>query len=409
MKKLFMLVVVLLWFVTFASADRLDDAISWMYDNGLTIHAGQMTYKADRWLRRDEAAKFFVQFSKLLWKETYVKTAAQCTFSDINQSRSDLKDIVVESCRLWLFQWSQGKFTPQNNLTNAQAITVLVRLMAGMQSEVWLTHRADNYYAKANELGVLDNVDMNNKNSIATRGNVGIIIYDGNTIYFDCITEWEISNSSLSPQYYKPCCSWLEWFEHRPNMDGAWAICVDPDKWTPLCQQIWTSNEWWYYPDGTFLRKDNACSQYTSISTARNRYNSSVWFSMMMPGRCYDYTTQWWFENVVNHWIENLNYRTNNQTDIHCFIPDENATQEILDVVLHSYACDSEASQSWQQVIIWSHTFTMYTGYSPPELWGVGNTKCYKTTINNQLIRFDFMRWYDDFILPILSSIDAMI
>jgi hypothetical protein len=61
--------------------------------------------------------------------------------------------------------------------------------MAGMQSEVGLTHRADNYYAKANELGVLDNVDMNSKNSIATRGNVGIVIYDGNTIYFNCTTE----------------------------------------------------------------------------------------------------------------------------------------------------------------------------------------------------------------------------
>jgi hypothetical protein len=56
-------------------------------------------------------------------------------FSDINDSWSDLKDVVVESCRLGLFQGSKGKFTPKSQLTNAQAITVLVRLLAGNQSE----------------------------------------------------------------------------------------------------------------------------------------------------------------------------------------------------------------------------------------------------------------------------------
>lgn len=110
---------------------------------------------------------------------------------------------------------------------------------------------------------------------------MAIIIYDGDKLHFDCIEEWEISNPSIGPQHYKPCCNELEWFDHRPNMAGAWVICVDPNKWTPLCQQIWTSNEWWYYPDGTFLRKDNACGQYTEISTARNRYNSSMWFKYL--------------------------------------------------------------------------------------------------------------------------------
>ena len=182
MKKLLIAMVFVLSLFSFVSADKLDDAIAWMYDNGLTIHAGQMTYKADSWLRRDEAAKFYVNFSKLLGKTTYVKTASQCKFSDINDSWSDLKDIVVESCRLWLFQWSKGKFSPKTQLTNAQAITVLVRLLAGNQSEVWVSHRANNYYTKANELGILENVAMNNKDSIANRGNVALIIYNGNNL-----------------------------------------------------------------------------------------------------------------------------------------------------------------------------------------------------------------------------------
>lgn len=164
---------------SFVSAAVVDDAISWMHDNSLTIYDNKTDFNADRWLRRDEAAKFYVNFAKLLSKTTYVKTANQCIFSDINDSWSDLKDIVVESCRLGLFQWSKWEFDPTSQLTNAQAITVLVRLLAGNQSEVWQTHRANNYYTKANELGILESVVMNTKDSIATRGNVGVIIYDG--------------------------------------------------------------------------------------------------------------------------------------------------------------------------------------------------------------------------------------
>ena len=104
MKKLLLAMTCLVCFSSFASADTVDDAISWMYDNGLTIHNNKTDFNATRGLRRDEAAKFFVNFATLLGKTTYVKTTSQCTFSDINTSRSDLKDIVIESCRLGLFQ-----------------------------------------------------------------------------------------------------------------------------------------------------------------------------------------------------------------------------------------------------------------------------------------------------------------
>ena len=188
MKKLLIATTLLLWLFVFASADKVDDAISWMYNNGLTIHNNKTDFNADRWLRRDEAAKFFVNFAKQQDKTTYIKTTSQCAFSDINDSWSDLKDVVVESCRLGLFQGSKGKFSPKSQLTNAQAITVLVRLLAWNQSEVGLSHRANNYYTKANELGVLASVSMNSKDSIATRGNVGVIIWNGNNL------QWSINN-----------------------------------------------------------------------------------------------------------------------------------------------------------------------------------------------------------------------
>ena len=41
---------------------------------------------------------------------------------------------------------------PSQKLTNAQAVTVVVRIIDGMQSEYGVAHRADNYYKRATEL-----------------------------------------------------------------------------------------------------------------------------------------------------------------------------------------------------------------------------------------------------------------
>jgi len=196
--KTFLLLIttVLLGLTTFTFAGNIDDAVQWMYENGLTIYDNTTDFHAERWLRRDEAAKFFVQFSQLLGKTTAIKTDTQCTFSDINNAWSDLKSIVFESCKLWLFQWNQWKFYPQDQLTNAQAITVLIRLIAGSQSEYSTNHRADKYYQKAYELNLLNEVDMDIRNAIATRWNVWLIIYAASLLDTDfdtrklSIDEW---------------------------------------------------------------------------------------------------------------------------------------------------------------------------------------------------------------------------
>lgn len=112
MKKSLGFLLGLLFMCSISSAAVLDDAIGWMYDNWLTIHDSKTTFNTNRWLRRDEAAKFFVNYAKELNQTEYVKTADQCVFSDINNARSDLRGIVVESCRLWLFQWSKWMFNP---------------------------------------------------------------------------------------------------------------------------------------------------------------------------------------------------------------------------------------------------------------------------------------------------------
>lgn len=162
--------------VWFSQAAVLDDAVTWMNTNGLTIFTNTTDYKPNNYIRRDEAAKMYVKLAKLQNKTTYTKTAEQCQFSDLNDAHADLKDIIVESCRLWIFQWSAGKFMPKSSITNEQAVTVLVRILVGFQSETGVTSRSDNYYKKANELWLLSQVSMTDRKISATRGNVGLAL-----------------------------------------------------------------------------------------------------------------------------------------------------------------------------------------------------------------------------------------
>ena len=114
---------------------EIEQAINWMYDKWLTVFNEPISFHAYNWLRRDEAAKFFVKYAKEVMGMIPDYSKQWCSFKDLDQAWSDLKDIIVESCQLWLFQWNKWKFMPTQQLTNAQAITVFMRLREWYKDE----------------------------------------------------------------------------------------------------------------------------------------------------------------------------------------------------------------------------------------------------------------------------------
>jgi len=153
-------------------------AINWMYDRWLTIFNTPDTFMYKNWLRRDEAAKFFVKYAKdILWKT--VNSNDWCDFFDLDKARPDLHNIVVESCQLWLFQWYQWNFMPDQQLTNAQALTVFIRMIDGWKDETD-GHFADNYLRKAQELWIVWWLSLNIRSLFdepTTRWDVALMIY----------------------------------------------------------------------------------------------------------------------------------------------------------------------------------------------------------------------------------------
>lgn len=174
-----------LWNITQAS--KLSDSISWLYTNDLTIYNTVESYNPDRALRRDEAAKFFVHVAEMIdLKES--KTLEQCQFDDLALWHNDLHDIMIKSCKLWLFQgnwWAH--FMPTDTLTNGQAITVFVRLLDGRKNEThW--HYATHYRERAMNEWILTKLSLEdavNFDKPASRGEVWIMIFQANHLLTD--------------------------------------------------------------------------------------------------------------------------------------------------------------------------------------------------------------------------------
>ena len=157
---------------------ELKKAIQWMYNNWLTKRKTAKEFNYSRSLRRDEAAKFLVEYAKTILKLT-PNYKEGCVFYDLDNASSDLKHSLVEACWLWIFKWNKWYVKPDENLTNAQAITVFMRLIRGKKDESW-KHYADRYYTDAWNLWLLSGTPLGykkNYDEYASRWDVALMLY----------------------------------------------------------------------------------------------------------------------------------------------------------------------------------------------------------------------------------------
>jgi hypothetical protein len=183
MKKIVTAFFVIVSCIHFSFAlSKLDTAVSRMYESNLTIFDNSKDFMADKELRRDEAAKFFVKYAKEIQAAAENPSIQWCNnFTDLSEGWSDLTDIMKESCRLWLFKGHNNKFMPKDLITNWQAITVLIRIIDGMKDETW-SHYAQRYRQKSQELWIINWIDVFDTDKrfdeLATRWNIAILLYN---------------------------------------------------------------------------------------------------------------------------------------------------------------------------------------------------------------------------------------
>ena len=154
-------------------------AISWMINKKFTKAKNATEFWWNNWITRAEAAKFFVTFANLYNKNMIIKSETECSFKDINNAPADLRQDIITACRYGFIWWSNWKFMPNTKFTNAQAVTVFMRMYSGKKDESW-NHYADRYFIEAYKLWLIDGtVIWNQKNyeKWATRWDMAVLLY----------------------------------------------------------------------------------------------------------------------------------------------------------------------------------------------------------------------------------------
>jgi hypothetical protein len=164
-----------------AADEELSNAVSLLHEYEITSFDTVETFMPDQSIRRDEAAKMYVNFAKnVQWASTTVETNPLCIFTDLHLWHSDLPDLMIESCNRNLFKGYLGAFMPTDSITNAQAVIVLVRMVDGEKIEPTNDHYATNYMSTAEDLGLLAGLPISSQSSWdlpATRATVAKLLY----------------------------------------------------------------------------------------------------------------------------------------------------------------------------------------------------------------------------------------
>lgn len=118
-----------------SSSQEKDKLILKLHEKGLTIHETWSAFSPDKTIRRDEAAKMLTLALEFLPQKIGFVEGKECSFSDADKARSDLRPLLLQSCEKGLFKGSKWLFKPDESITNGQIMTVLGRMLFGMQAE----------------------------------------------------------------------------------------------------------------------------------------------------------------------------------------------------------------------------------------------------------------------------------
>ncbi len=140
--------------VSTTTGTEFEQALAWMYANGLTKYDNETDYRPEDGLLREEAAKIIWQAFTVLGYTQETKNTS-CTFSDANEIDPTLRSFVTNTCKRGIFKWTtDGTFLPRQELTRPQTMALLVRIFEGKISNEKRTPRWWDYYVKSQAMGL---------------------------------------------------------------------------------------------------------------------------------------------------------------------------------------------------------------------------------------------------------------
>lgn len=165
--------------VAVSAQESQQEVVDRMHQNEFTIYDTVSQYGRNRQVTRGEISKFMLKFAESEWKAK-VRTTQECQFNDLEWYDYTLVPTIIAACEYGIIKWFEWNYMPNNPVTEAEFVTMLVRILMGQHDETESPWRKWYY-----EVAVRSNiVDANDKSvwdldTPALRGTVGTWLYKG--------------------------------------------------------------------------------------------------------------------------------------------------------------------------------------------------------------------------------------
>lgn len=303
MKKLFSLICATIWLLslwswsTFAQTPSFDIVLDWMYENWLTKYNDSEAFRPDDSITRWEAAKFVAQYAKIRSLE---KKNTSCTFTDLDWYDSTLTPHIKQACFFGLLKGSNWVYRPHAWITEAEALTVVIRSLYGSFEETWNPRRIA-YYNRWDDLWLITNETLWWIWDIKiTRGKLGTRFYQAakvETERFASTIPWQAQWSKYSKTEFDTAIK--EWKQVALFFHAIWcSIChavrddvtsnisdlpsdvrifeVDIDKNTELMSEYWVQSQTtfvFFDKDWNDIETTNTLHYWDIVDELKKRFN----------------------------------------------------------------------------------------------------------------------------------------
>ena len=151
------------------------ESINWMYDNGITSYNTTESFMPYQTITRAQIAKMLDKFA-IATNLATVRNLWNCEFSDVNP-QSEFKDSITRVCQYWIMAGSNDKFFPDQIVTKAEFVSMLIRLFDWSKLDESLNPWWTSYYKRAIEIWLISAQDTVTFASNIARYEVATYLY----------------------------------------------------------------------------------------------------------------------------------------------------------------------------------------------------------------------------------------
>ena len=166
---------IIAWNETLTDSSEFMESLNWMYDNGMTSYNTTESFMPYQTITRAQVAKMLDKFA-IATDLTAIRNQWNCEFSDVDP-QSEFKDSITRVCQYGIMAGSSDKFSPDQVVTKAEFVAMLIRLFDWAKLDESVNPRWTEYYKRAIEIWLISAQDTVSFTDEIARYDVATYLY----------------------------------------------------------------------------------------------------------------------------------------------------------------------------------------------------------------------------------------